>query len=676
MTALPRLGSLARPPARATGRALLATDLGSASGGLAVAAAVGAALAAGQRQVLVAEIGATRGRGPTTLASTAARELERVLRRQGFERAAARGRLCWLGLSAGEEAIGEANRALAAASPEIAIVHVPAGLWLPALDEARPQPSGGLLRADLAEDRALAALTVIELRERRVPARVATRPLGLVASRRALAGLEVGGGAAGRVARLVRGLTGSPRVRGAKAGERGGGHEPRRNQGQALPLTIGAAFAVVFAAAVLAALGGAATGVARTQRAADLAALSGARSLRDDFDRLFAPARLPDGAPNPDHLGKGQYLARAIAAARLAASRNGVGTASLRVSFPDRGSFAPVRVKAEVTAGLDPAAVAGRPHGRPRGPSSRGIRIEARAEAEASPPPAASPRMASGGGYSGPLAYRQGKPMRPDVAAAFDRLAAAASRAGIAVVINSAYRSDAEQARLYAAHPDPRWVAPPGHSLHRCGTELDLGPPGAYAWLASNAGRFGFVKRYAWEPWHFGYARGPAPCSSDGNAIGATSGGAGESGAGLQDFVPARFREPILRAAARWNVSAGLLAAQLMAESNFNPYAVSSAGAQGIAQFMPSTARAYGLRDPFDAPAAIDAQAHLMSDLLRQFGSVSLALAAYNAGPAAVAACGCVPQIPETQAYVARILGLLGGAGELTAPTLEVRLVG
>jgi soluble lytic murein transglycosylase-like protein len=91
---------------------------------------------------------------------------------------------------------------------------------------------------------------------------------------------------------------------------------------------------------------------------------------------------------------------------------------------------------------------------------------------------------------------------------------------------------------------------------------------------------------------------------------------------------------------------------------------------------MPGTAASYGLRDAFDAPAAIDAQAHLMSDLLREFGaSVSLALAAYNAGPGPVAACHCVPSIPETQAYVARILGLMGGAGELSAPALEVRLV-
>jgi soluble lytic murein transglycosylase-like protein len=112
-----------------------------------------------------------------------------------------------------------------------------------------------------------------------------------------------------------------------------------------------------------------------------------------------------------------------------------------------------------------------------------------------------------------------------------------------------------------------------------------------------------------------------------------------------------------------------------MAESNFNPYASSPAGAQGIAQFIPSTAVSYGLRDPFDPDEAIDAEAHLMSDLTRQFGSPQLALAAYNAGPAPVEACGCVPAIPETTAYVSRILALLGGAGALVAPSFEVRLV-
>jgi LAS superfamily LD-carboxypeptidase LdcB len=439
---------------------------------------------------------------------------------------------------------------------------------------------------------------------------------------------------------LARGLTG--RV-GTGAADRG----------QSLPMVIGAAFAILFVATALAALGGAITAKARAQRAVDLVALSGARSLRDDFARLFVPPRLPGGAPNPKHLDKPDYLARAVAAAREAAARNDVDPTRVRVSFPDSDSFAPLRVRAAIGSGEY-------------------------AEAEASPPAAAEqPQpVATGDDYPGPFAYRQGKPMRPDVAEAFDRMAAAARRAGITLVVNSAYRSDAEQARLFAEHPDPRWVAPPGTSLHRCATELDLGPSSAYSWLAANAPRFEFAQRYSWEPWHFGYTRGPAPCSAVGSAAGASGvGGEREPSPGLPGFVPAGFRAPIESAAARWNVSAGLLAAQLMAESNFNPFAVSPAGAQGIAQFMPGTAASYGLRDPFDAPAAIDAQAHLMSDLLREFGSVSLALAAYNAGPGPVAACNCVPSIPETEAYVARILGLLGGAGELVSPTLEVRLV-
>jgi soluble lytic murein transglycosylase-like protein len=131
----------------------------------------------------------------------------------------------------------------------------------------------------------------------------------------------------------------------------------------------------------------------------------------------------------------------------------------------------------------------------------------------------------------------------------------------------------------------------------------------------------------------------------------------------------------LARAAQRWNVSAALLAAQLYAESNFNPFAVSSAGAQGIAQMMPGTAAALGLDDPFDAERSIAAQARLMRDLLRRFASVPLALAAYNSGPTPVAACGCVPPYPETRGYVARILGLLGGAGELGSGGLAVRLV-
>ena len=329
-------------------------------------------------------------------------------------------------------------------------------------------------------------------------------------------------------------------------------------------------------------------------------------------------------------------------------------------------------------ATLDPGAVSSPAPGEAQALAerTRGFQAVADAEAQAAPAEgsAGAPTTATGGGYSGPLAYRQGKPMRPDVAAAFDRLQAAARRDGIAIAITSAIRSDAEQAALFERNPDPRWVAPPGRSLHRCATELDLGPSSAYGWLAANAPRLGFVKRYSWEPWHFGYDRGPQPCSAGGDALAGGDGSSSGAG-GLPAFVPERYRAALTRAAARWDVSAGLLAAQIMAESNFNPFAVSPAGAQGIAQFIPSTATTYGLDDPFDADAAIDAQAHLMSDLLEQFGSTELALAAYNAGPGAVEACGCVPPYPETQAYVARILAMLGEAGEIIPPTLEVRLV-
>ncbi len=446
--------------------------------------------------------------------------------------------------------------------------------------------------------------------------------------------------------------------------------EARREDGQALLLALGGAFALLAAALALVAIAGAVTGKGRAQRAADLAAISAARSMRDDLPRLLAAPFLPNGLPNPGHIEKLEYLSRAQIAATEAARANGVSPGRLRISFPDVGSFAPVRAKAVVAGSLD-LTRAGR--------EVAGPEVEASAVAEAAAPASSTgsmPATASGGGYSGPLVYRTGEGMRPDVAAAFDRMAAAASRAGLTLVVNSGFRSDAEQAALFAAHPDPTWVAPPGHSLHRCATELDLGPESAYGWLSANASRFGFVQRYSWEAWHYGYDRPPAPCSDAGNAIGASgSDGALASGGGLPSFVPAQFRSPLLRAATHWNVSAALLAAQLMAESNFNPYAVSPAGAQGIAQFIPSTAAAYGLDDPFDPAAAMDAQAHLMSDLIHQLGSAQLALAAYNAGPAPVESCHCVPAIPETTAYVSRILALLGGAGALSVPSFEVRLV-
>jgi hypothetical protein len=439
----------------------------------------------------------------------------------------------------------------------------------------------------------------------------------------------------------------------------------RGESGQALILALGGAFVLLAGALALVAIAGAVTGKGRVQRAADLAAISAARSMRDDLPELLSPPMLASGLSNPAHLDKSAYLARARLAAVEAGKANGVDPDRLQVSFPDASSFAPVRAEASVVARLE----VGAEHGE----------VEASAVSEAAAPMGAgggASTIASGGGYSGPLVYRTGEGMRPDVAAAFDRMAAAARGARISLLVASGFRSDAEQAALFAAHPDPTWVAPPGHSLHRCATELDLGPESAYSWLAANASRFGFVQRYSWEAWHYGFDAGPPPCSDAGNAL---SGAGEEAAAGgattMPSFVPSRFRDPLVAAATRWNVSVALLAAQLMAESNFNPFAVSPAGAQGIAQFMPGTAAAYGLSDPFDPVAAIDAQAHLMSDLIRRLGSPELALAGYNAGPGAVEGCRCIPPYPETQAYVTRILALLGGTGALVVPSFEVRLV-
>jgi len=436
----------------------------------------------------------------------------------------------------------------------------------------------------------------------------------------------------------------------------------RDESGQALILAIGGAFVLLAGALALVAIAGAVTGKGRVQRAADLAAISAARSMRDDLVRLLAPATLLNGQPNPAHIDKQTYLARARMAAIDVSGANGVDPRRLRVRFPDRESFAAVRVKAVVTATVEVGSV----------PS----RVEASAVAEAAAPAGAASgtlTMASGGGYSGPLVHRDGEGMRPDVAAAFDRMEAAARADGVDLIVVSGFRSDAEQAELFAAHPDPQWVAPPGRSLHRCATELDLGAEAAYGWLAANASRFGFVQRYSWEAWHYGFDSGPPPCSEAGNALGEPGKGAAAGATTLPAFVPQRYRMALLRSGARWNVSPALLAAQLMAESGFDPDAGSPAGALGIAQFMPGTAAAYGLDNPFDPVAAIDAQAHLMSDLLRRFGSPELALAAYNAGPGAVEPCNCVPDYPETRAYVSRILALLAGA--IAPPSFEVRLI-
>jgi cell wall-associated NlpC family hydrolase len=118
------------------------------------------------------------------------------------------------------------------------------------------------------------------------------------------------------------------------------------------------------------------------------------------------------------------------------------------------------------------------------------------------------------------------------------------------------------------------------------------------------------------------------------------------------------LREYARAQAARYGLDPGIFERQIQQESGFNPKAVSPAGAQGIAQFMPATAKGVGLTDPFDPYAALDAAARHMADNLRNNGGdYARALAAYNAGQGAVNTHGGVPPFAETQRYVQTILG-------------------
>ena len=115
--------------------------------------------------------------------------------------------------------------------------------------------------------------------------------------------------------------------------------------------------------------------------------------------------------------------------------------------------------------------------------------------------------------------------------------------------------------------------------------------------------------------------------------------------------------EPIFDEASRtYGVSKSLLLAVAKAESNFDTNSVSHAGAQGIMQLMPGTAKTLGVKNAFDPYENIMGGAKLLRDNIKSFGSVPLALAAYNAGPGAVKKYGGVPPYKETQNYVKKIM--------------------
>ncbi len=148
----------------------------------------------------------------------------------------------------------------------------------------------------------------------------------------------------------------------------------------------------------------------------------------------------------------------------------------------------------------------------------------------------------------------------------------------------------------------------------------------------------------------------PASAAGAGTFAPALAQASGASAGGLRGSGSHRYDSLIIAAARRHGIDPALVRAVVQHESGFNPDAGSSAGAQGLMQLMPSTAAGLGVTDPRDPAQSIEGGTKLLARLLAQYhGRAGLALAAYNAGPGAVAKYGGVPPYPETQAYVRNV---------------------
>lgn len=122
------------------------------------------------------------------------------------------------------------------------------------------------------------------------------------------------------------------------------------------------------------------------------------------------------------------------------------------------------------------------------------------------------------------------------------------------------------------------------------------------------------------------------------------------------NFRRAAYLPHVYAAEAQYGLPTGLLDALIWIESRYNPIAISGAGAAGLGQLMPKTARELGVANRFDPHANLLGAAQYLRLMLDKFGAVHLAVAAYNAGPGAVERTGGIPRNGETPTYVRRVL--------------------
>ena len=360
----------------------------------------------------------------------------------------------------------------------------------------------------------------------------------------------------------------------------------RSARGQATILLIGGLAGILIATVIVGAVARAVGKEAAAQRAADLAAVAAARVMHDNYGRLFEPAYIRR-RPNPNHLEKADYLALGRPRGLRVAAANGAAAGDGQL--PRRGHDRP-----RPRARRDPR------DRRASGSATRGVRrpspssprpSSARPRTSRSPPAAATtarsrPARASG---CAPTSRSRSTAWRRPPAPTASRWSSTAATAPTPNRPSSG-----------PEHPDPKWVARPGTSLHRNGTELDLGPPSAYAWLAANATRFHFLQRYAWEPGISGSRLNPASRPTAGDRRRAMQRRATARPACRTARCRGSCRPASPRCCARRRC-AGTSPRSCSPRSSMPSRGSTrsrsrSAGAQGIAQFMPATARGDGAR--------------------------------------------------------------------------------